>query len=520
MTAPSALDALPSGVVAAAAQAAAKAEAAPSAATASALGRHRGRADAGAVAATAMVMLLVGLWRLNRGSLWGDEAVTTYAAHLSRRHLLHLLAHVDAVHGLYYALMHVVVKFGDGEVVLRLPSVLGMAVAVALTTLLGIRLASRAVGVLAGLLMACTPLVSSYAQDARSYALVTAAAMGACVAFAAALKPRAPVRTWVTYGALLTLAGYLNEISLLVVLAHAATLLLMRTAALTWRRWAAAATAGCMLVVPLLVLSTRQAKAVQRIHRPQLSTLFDVLRSFFGTSAPVCVLLAGCAVLGAVPVATGRRRRTELSLPLLAVPLALVPPVVLFVQSVLTQPLFVPRYLLYSQPGAALLAAAGLYRLGRMLPARATWTPGVAACLCCVALQGAALANIRTPDGWRQNFAAAANYVAHRGQHGDAVIFVPHSFRWARLGYPRQYRQLDDVALSRSPQRSGTLNGTNKTHAQATKDMLTHQRIWVIGRPMNNLTPFDALQLNLVQTRYHLISDKHFHGVEVRRYDR
>lgn len=517
MTAPSALDALPTGVVAAAA----RPGAGPAGSTASAHAQgSRGRADAVAVAATATVMLLVGLWRLNRGSLWGDEAVTTYAAHLSRRQLLHLLAHVDAVHGLYYALMHVVVKFGDGEVALRLPSVLGMAVAVGLTTLLGIRLASRAVGVLAGLLMACTPLVSSYAQDARSYALVTAAAMGACVAFAAALKPRATVRTWVTYGALLTLAGYLNEISLLIVLAHAATLLLMRTAAVTWRRWAAAATAGCVLVVPLLVLSTRQAKAVQRIHRPQLSTLFDVLRSFFGTSAPVCMLLAGCAVLGAVPVATGRRRRSELSLPLLAVPLALVPPVVLFVQSVLTQPLFVPRYLLYSQPGAVLLAAAGIYRLGRLLPARSAWIPGLAACLCCVALQGAALAKIRTPDGWRQNFAAAANYVAHRGQPGDAVIFVPHSFRWARLGYPRQYRQLDDVALSRSPQQSGTLNGTNKTHAQATKDMLTHHRIWVIGRPMNNLTPFDALQLALVQTRYHLVSDKHFHGVEVRRYDR
>lgn len=519
MTAPSALTVGP--IKAAAASPRLDGEPGPVVPTASTPDRLRaGRGDAGAVAATTTVMLVVGLWRLNRGSLWGDEAVTTFAAHLSGRQLLHLLVHVDAVHALYYALMHVVVKFGDGEVALRLPSVLGMAVAVGLTTLLGIRLASRSVGVLAGLLMACTPLVSMYAQDARSYALVTAAAMGACMALVAALRPGSAIRGWNAYAGLIALAGYLNEIALLVVLAHAVTLLLMKTPTAVWRRWAASAAVGCALVVPLLVVSTTQAKAVQRIQRPHLSTLFDALRSFFGSSAPVCVLLAGFAVLGAVPALTSRRRPTELSLPLLAAPLLLVPPVTLFVQSVLTQPLFVPRYLLYSQPGAALLAAAGLCRLGRLLPARATWLPGLAACLCCVALQGAALTRIRTPDGWRQNFGGAADYVAHRGQPGDAVIFVPHSFRWARLGYLRQYRQLDDVALARSPQQSGSLNGINKTHARATRDLLTHRRIWVIGRPMNNLTPFDALQLNLVQTRYHLVTDKHFHGVEVRRYDR
>lgn len=465
-------------------------------------------------------MLAVGLWRLNRGSLWGDEAVTTYAAHLPARQLLHLLVHVDAVHGLYYALMHVVVQFGDGEVVLRLPSVLGMAAAVALTTLLGARLASRSVGVTAGLLMAVTPLVNSYAQDARSYALVTAAAMGACVAFVAALRTDGTARSWLTYAGLLTLTGYLNEVALLVVLAHATTLLLMSTSRQTSRRWAVAAGVGCGLVVPLVALSIRQANAVKRIPRPELSTLLDALRSFFGTSAPVCVLLAACAVLGAAPAARRWRRGASLSLPLLAAPLLVVAPVALFVESLVAQPLFVPRYLLFCEPGAALLAAAGLCRLARFFPIRAVWLPGVIAAVCCLVLQSSALASIRTPDGWRQNYGGAANYVAQRAHSGDAVIFVPHSFRWARLGYPRQYRALDDVALARSPEQSGTLNGRNKTHRRMTADLLTHSRVWVIGRPLNNLTPFDALQLSLVQTSYHLMSDKHFHGVEVRLYDR
>src|SRR3954447_15910920 len=58
-------------------------------------------------------------------SLWTDEAVTLSVATRTWGELWDLLGHVDAVHGLYYALMKPWVEaFGGSEVALRAPSAL------------------------------------------------------------------------------------------------------------------------------------------------------------------------------------------------------------------------------------------------------------------------------------------------------------------------------------------------------------------------------------------------------------
>ncbi len=68
--------------------------------------------------ATAVVAL--GSWR---PSLWTDEAATLSAAQRSRRDLWRMLQHLDAVHGLYYAAMHVWTQVaGTSPLALRLPS--------------------------------------------------------------------------------------------------------------------------------------------------------------------------------------------------------------------------------------------------------------------------------------------------------------------------------------------------------------------------------------------------------------
>ncbi len=86
-------------------------------------------------------MAALGLWGLARDSSVGnDEAATRYAALLSLRQLAHLLRHVDVVHGTYYLLMHGWAAVGTSPAVLRIPSVIAMCVAVALTAVLAARL--------------------------------------------------------------------------------------------------------------------------------------------------------------------------------------------------------------------------------------------------------------------------------------------------------------------------------------------------------------------------------------------
>ncbi|HEX9353467.1 MAG TPA: glycosyltransferase family 39 protein, partial [Streptosporangiaceae bacterium] len=141
----------------------------------------------------AAVMAALGVWGLARDSSMGnDEVATRWAALLSLHQLAHLLRHVDAVHGLYYLVMHGWMAAGTSPAVIRIPSVIAMVVAVALTVIIGRRLTGSGwAGLFAGLIVALTPAISYYAQTARSYALVFACVLGSTLALLHALAGEA-----------------------------------------------------------------------------------------------------------------------------------------------------------------------------------------------------------------------------------------------------------------------------------------------------------------------------------------
>jgi len=90
-----------------------------------------------AIAAVAATMAVLGWWGLARqNSMGNDEVATRWAALLPLHQLFHLLSHLDAVHGLYYLVMHPWVAAGSSPALLRVPSVLAMMVAGALTVIL------------------------------------------------------------------------------------------------------------------------------------------------------------------------------------------------------------------------------------------------------------------------------------------------------------------------------------------------------------------------------------------------
>lgn len=101
----------------------------------------------------ALWTLALGLWGLSRqNSVWRDEAATWQVAGRSVGEIWHMLGTVDAVHGAYYLLMHVLFEwFGASTTTLRLPSVLAMTVAAACVALIGRRLAGPWAGLGGGL---------------------------------------------------------------------------------------------------------------------------------------------------------------------------------------------------------------------------------------------------------------------------------------------------------------------------------------------------------------------------------
>jgi mannosyltransferase len=470
--------------------------------------------------AAAAAMTAAGLWGLTRDSAMGnDEVVSRWAALLSLRQLAHVLRHVDAVHGLYYLLLHGWMAVGTSPTVMRIPSVICMAATAALLAILGRRLTGSGwAGFFAGLIMALTPSITYYAQTARSYALVFACVLAATLALLhamAAEQAGAPrpqlVRRWLVYGALITLGGYLNELSLLVLAAHAVTVLLARYGRRNVLHWAVTSAAAAVLVGPLAALSSRQRAALGPIPRPGLQDLLVLYHNYFGETVVAPALLATCAVIALLSPPGGRRRTAGeaagagagpgpawwrsggVSLPSVAAPLLVVPAALLLLESVVGPHLYVDRYVLYGEAGAALLAGGGMYRLGQWLGDRAgrralVWVPGVTVCVCALLLQLTPLQRVRTPGSRLFNFGGPAFYIGAHARQGDGVLFFSSFFRKARLGYPSQYRKTSDFAMAVSPAVADPFRGIDKPFTAVRPLMLSHQRIWVVGlRPSAKL---------------------------------
>lgn len=361
----------------------------------------------------------LGLWGLRRdGSMWRDESVTWQVAHRPLGQLWELLGQVDAVHGLYYLLMHGVFLLWDGGLwTLRLPSVAATALAAAGVAAVGNRLAGERAALISGLAYAALPPVQMYAQEGRSYALVAAAVVWATYLM---LRER-----WTAYAAVLLLGCWLHEFAALALLAHAFA---------AWRsrgwRWSAAAVVA--LLLPLALVSARQAEQqLGWLGRPSWQDW-----AAYGVLAAAALLLAR----GAAP-----------ELVRVALPLALLPPGLLMAVSLL-HPWYVDRYVLYALAGLALLAGARLAGVRHWWP----WLL-VAALLVPVGYWSAWL---RTPQSRKDDVLAVAAAVRERARPGDAVLFMPSRRREWLLSSPQVYEGLRDVALDRSPAASRSLQGT------------------------------------------------------------
>ena len=170
----------------------------------------------------------------------------------------------------------------------------------------------------------------------------------------------------------------------------------------------------------------------------------------------------------------------------MAAPLLVVPAALLLLESLVGPHLYVDRYVLYGEAGAALLAGGGMYRVGQWLADRAShgtlvWVPGVAVCVCALLLQLTPLQRVRTPGSRLFNFGGPAFFIGAHARPGDGVMFFSSFFRKARLGYPAQYRKTSDFAMAVSPAVANPFRGIDKPFAAVQPLMLSHQRIWVVG---------------------------------------
>jgi len=444
----------------------------------------------------ALVTLAVTLYQIQRPSLWRDEGATLAAVNRSLPQMLRMLGHTDVVHGAYYVLMWFETRAaGTSVLALRFPSVVGMAVAAGFVAALGRRLVSVRAGLAAGLVFAALPSVTWYAQNARSYALVTALATIASYLLVRSVTA-APGRRrrWLTgYGVTVAALGLGNIFALLLIPAHGLTLALWaRRGRATGpaaaapapaggapagpgrppvRGWLVASAAALVVASPVALISIGQRGQVGWL-KPLDAAQIASVRQLLGPPGLAAVVLL-------VTVATftlcALRGRLAADLPsrllALSLPWLLLPPAVLLAISAV-HPVYSLRYIIFCAPAAALLAGGGLASLGR-----AGGAAGLAL-IVLVALPGQA--SDRHVGSHSENLRRLSHLLAANGRPGDAVIFDGRNDREFKAAYPAGYQRLRDIGLGQTPIQSATLLGTDVPGAVVRQRLATVSRAWVI----------------------------------------
>ena len=153
------------------------------------------RAGGGAVPVrieVCLIMVLAGVlrfWTLGLQSYDFDEAFTVQVIHGSFTEMLRAVARSESTPPLYYVLAWIWARpFGAGEIGLRSLSALAGVALVPVVYALGSVLGSRRIGLVAAIIVATSPYLIFYSQEARSYALFALLSTAGAVCCACAIQ--------------------------------------------------------------------------------------------------------------------------------------------------------------------------------------------------------------------------------------------------------------------------------------------------------------------------------------------
>jgi mannosyltransferase len=453
--------------------------------------------------APALLTLVIGGYQITRAPLWRDELATWSASTRPLPGLFRLAGTIDAVNTPYYLVMHVwTAVVGDSALALRLPSLLAVAAAAAVTAVLGRRLFDARAGLVAGALFAVVPSTSRYGQEARAYAFATLAAVGATLLLVRATDRPSRWR-WLAYGAAILGLGLANLFALTLLAGHAAAL--WRAPRRVVAGWLVAAGVPVLLLLPLAVVGrAQQGDQLGWVHRP---TVWDIPTLPGGVlqAGAVGGLLIGLAALG---WALAGRWGTVFGVGVA------VPVVVLFLGGLAT-PLWVPRYLVFTVPLLCLLASVALR------PVR--W-PVAAALVAVVALLGAPeQAALRKTHEWPRSapvdYPAATGIIQRWARPSDGVVFSPRE-GWKMLDVALAYRLRGtsgphDVLATRSADARGSLWASECADPSAC--LAGTDRIWLleVGNAKDPVAAVPGAKGDALRASYAVVKVSHVAGLTV-----
>jgi mannosyltransferase len=380
--------------------------------------------------ALAGLALVVRSYRLGTNSIWFDETVSLINAQLNLPNLIDA-TRADVHPPLYYLLLHAwlsvpVVGTQHPESWARFFSAVCSAGTVGLTYVLGVELlGSRMVGLIAALLVTFSPASVAQGQEARMYPLLGLFTFGALVLLHRALKNDSRV-TWVAFGVVCALLPWVHYFGFFVLGALGVVGLVRarRYPPRALRIVLVLSVAGLLFLpwVPNLLAQLQPGPG--RFWRPPMSwgLLGDTgyQMTFFSTpdhgwfDDPLTVwganLYGALVVLGSAALVWRRHVGVAL-IAVLVVPIALAAALSLWLV-----PVYEPRYVLFTLPAFALLAACGLTQL--------RWRWLIVGCLVVVLAGEAVSLQALFTDGYyaRPDLRQAAREIIQDFQPGDVIL--------------------------------------------------------------------------------------------------
>jgi mannosyltransferase len=414
-----------------------------------------GLLDAWAVAVLAAVISVA--WA-SRPSLWFDESATISAS-VGRTvpELWRLLSHIDAVHGVYYLLMHGwFMIFPPTEFWSRVPSCLAIGAAAAgvtvFTRLFTRQGRGRATAVCAGVVFAILPRTTWAGIEARPYAFAVAAAIWLTVLFVTAVRQNR-LRLWLCYVPALMLSILLSLNLTLLVLVHAAMLPFITTKGSRKSpvlRWAVSSTVAIGIMTPFIAFAHSQVAQVDWIYPISWHYAFDVsLRQYFDHSVPFAILAAVLIVaaivarLAGVPGPAGQMR----SLLIICAAWMIIPTSLLVIYSAINEPMYYPRYLIQTSPAMAVILAVCIVTI-----ARRPWPIAGVVLLFAIAAFPDYLFTQRSTyakEGW--DYSQVADVISAHASTGDCLMvdntvpWKPGPIRAVLAARPAAFRSLIDI---------------------------------------------------------------------------
>jgi mannosyltransferase len=398
----------------------------------------------GVIAGPAVLAAVLSLIGLTARSLGFDEGATASIAAQHGAALWRAIAHDGGNMSGYSLLMHVLIgPFGNGLVVLRLPSVIATVATVALIAVIAERLYDdRRVSLGAGVLAAVSLPLLYWGQTARGYALMVALVCAAMGAFLALVDVDADVHAgaggaprrgpWVVFVVAMTLAMYCSFVAALVIAAQLLAVLARRGAV---RRYATALVAIAVLCAPLAILAIRRGSGqLFWVQPPSRMVDTQVLQSvtsaglqpvFHHSFTTKALMWATLAAVVALVIDTALRRRRGDSVWGMGLVLAwcVLPGALTFLYSLIWHPIFVPRNVLMSTPAVALAFAPAL--------ADRRWPRYAAPALLAAVLAARAIPVVRAYGVSSEPWQHVTATVLAQTRAGDCVAFYPADARMA-----------------------------------------------------------------------------------------